>query len=412
MVSGSCAVMAVVSSSSHLQGLVPFTSQPNCFPHQQLPGSVNGSYGLSSSSSSSSSKRFFTSLRACRSQVYGGLPITSFTSNYTMLTPASAAAAATYPSICAGVVNQLEKLAEREREVVFDLKSYMLAKAKAVNAALDEAVPLRYPEKIHASMRYSLLAGGKRVRPALCIAACELVGGSEEEAMPTACAMEMVHTMSLIHDDLPCMDNDDLRRGQPTNHIAFGEDTAVLAGDALLSLAFEHIAGASKKVSADRIVRVIAELGKAIGSEGLVAGQVVDIASEGDSSVGLETLEYVHIHKTALLLEASVVSGALVGGASDEEVEKLRQYARSVGLLFQVVDDILDVTKSSEQLGKTAGKDLLTDKATYPKLLGLERSKEFANELVRKAKEQLSSFDQQKAAPLLGLADFIAYRQN
>ncbi|KAJ7544426.1 hypothetical protein O6H91_09G079000 [Diphasiastrum complanatum] len=288
----------------------------------------------------------------------------------------------------------------------------MLSKAKAVNAALDEAVPLRYPERIHASMRHSLLAGGKRVRPALCIAACELVGGSEEQAMPAACAMEMVHTMSLIHDDLPCMDNDDLRRGKPTNHKAFGEDTAVLAGDALLSLAFEHVARKTKNVSADRIVRAIAELGKAVGSEGLVAGQIVDIASEGDASVGLDILEYVHIHKTAVLLEASVVGGALVGGASDEEVEKLRGYARSVGLLFQVVDDILDVTKSSKELGKTAGKDLVTDKATYPKLLGMEKSKEFADELVRQAKEQLSSFDQQKAAPLLGLADFIAYRQN
>jgi geranylgeranyl diphosphate synthase type II len=192
----------------------------------------------------------------------------------------------------------------------------------------------------------------------------------------------------------------------------YGEDTAVLAGDALLSFSFEHIARETKGVPADRVLRVICFLGKAVGSEGLVAGQIVDIASEGDSSVGLETLEYVHIHKTAALLEASVVIGAIIGGANEEEIDRLGRYARYVGLLFQVVDDILDVTKSSAELGKTAGKDLLTDKATYPKLLGLERSKVFAQNLLAKAKQQLSIFDQIKAAPLLGLADYIANRQN
>ncbi|KAH8937905.1 hypothetical protein BDL97_16G054800 [Sphagnum fallax] len=333
-------------------------------------------------------------------------------------TRVAAAASVLFPFIiAAGAVEEMEKHYDDEEKVSeeshnFDFNAYMTAKTKAVNLALDEAVPLQHPEKIREAMRYSLLAGGKRVRPALCIAACELVGGDEKTAMPAACAMEMMHTMSLIHDDLPCMDNDNLRRGKPTNHKVYGEDTAVLAGDALISFSFEHIALATKGVAADRVLRVIAHLGKAIGSEGLVAGQIVDIASEGDSNVGLDTLEYVHIHKTAVLLESSVVSGAILGGANEDEIDRLRQYARYIGLLFQVVDDILDVTKSSAELGKTAGKDLVTNKATYPKLLGLERSMEFAQNLTAKAKEQLTIFDKLKAAPLLGLADYIANRQN
>uniref|UniRef100_A0A3Q7F8X1 Uncharacterized protein n=1 Tax=Solanum lycopersicum TaxID=4081 RepID=A0A3Q7F8X1_SOLLC len=272
--------------------------------------------------------------------------------------------------------------------------------AVSVNKALESAVSIKEPVMIHESMRYSLLAGGKRIRPMLCIAACELVGGVESTAMPAACAVEMIHTMSLIHDDLPCMDNDDLRRGKPTNHKIYGEDVAVLAGDALLALAFEHIATHTKGVSSDRIVRVIGELAKCIGAEGLVAGQVVDIISEGISDVDLKHLEFIHLHKTAALLEGSVVLGAILGGAPDEDVEKLRKFARCIGLLFQVVDDILDVTKSSQQLGKTAGKDLVADKVTYPKLIGIEKSREFAEELNKEAKAQLVGFDQEKAAPL------------
>nr|AIY24421.1 ggpps protein [Jasminum sambac] len=294
----------------------------------------------------------------------------------------------------------------------FNFKGYMLEKANSVNKALEQAVSLQEPLKIHESMRYSLLAGGKRVRPMLCIAACELVGGLESTAMPSACAVEMIHTMSLMHDDLPFMDNDDLRRGKPTNHKIFGEDVTVLAGDALLAFSFEHMAVATKGVSSDRIVRAIGELAKCIGCEGLVAGQVVDICSEGDSNVGLDHLEFIHVHKTAALLEGSVVLGAILGGGSDEEVEKLRKFARCIGLLFQVVDDILDVTKSSQELGKTAGKDLLADKTTYPKLIGIEKSREFAEKLNREAQEQLDGFDPHKAAPLIALANYIAYRDN
>ncbi|KAJ4963830.1 hypothetical protein NE237_023769 [Protea cynaroides] len=313
------------------------------------------------------------------------------------------------------VAKEEERLKEgesSEMETGFNFKAYMLQKGASVNQALENAVSLKDPIKIHEAMRYSLLAGGKRVRPVICLAACELVGGDDSTAMPAACAVEMIHTMSLIHDDLPCMDNDDLLRGKPTNHKVFGEDVAVLSGDALLAFSFEHIATATVGVSPARIVRVVGELAKVIGTEGLVAGQVVDISSAGVSDVGLEQLEFIHIHKTAALLEGSVVIGAILGGGSDEQVERLRKFARSIGLLFQVVDDILDVTKSSTELGKTAGKDLLADKVTYPKLMGLEKSREFAEKLNKDAKELLSEFDPEKAAPLIALANYIAYRQN
>ncbi|XP_058088390.1 geranylgeranyl pyrophosphate synthase 7, chloroplastic-like [Magnolia sinica] len=291
-----------------------------------------------------------------------------------------------------------------------EFEAYMSEKAKRVNEALDEAVPLRQPLKIHESMRYSLLAGGKRVRPILCIASCELVGGDEATVLPIACATEMIHTMSLVHDDLPCMDDDDLRRGKPTNHKVFGEDTAVLAGDALLSLAFEH-AARTVNVPSERVIRAIAELASAVGSDGLVAGQIVDIASERQV-VDLSVLEYIHVHKTAKLLEASVVCGAIIGGAHPADVERMRKYARCIGLLFQVVDDILDVTKSSKELGKTAGKDLVSDKATYPKLMGLDKARDFADQLVGQAMDELDCFDGAKAAPLRCLSNYIAYRQN
>ncbi|KAI8465402.1 MAG: isoprenoid synthase domain-containing protein [Monoraphidium minutum] len=293
----------------------------------------------------------------------------------------------------------------------FDFKSYMEATAKSVNAALDAAVPAKYPESLNEGMRYSLLAGGKRVRPALCLAACAMVGGDAAAAMPTACAMEMVHTMSLIHDDLPAMDNDDFRRGRPTNHKVYGENMAILAGDAMLTYAFEHIARDTRGVPAERLLRVIAELGRASGADGLVGGQVVDIQSEG-KEVGLDVLRYIHEHKTAALLEAAVVCGAIVGGASDDTVEKLRRYALNIGLAFQVVDDILDITQSTEVLGKTAAKDLAVNKTTYPKLLGLDKSREVAETLIAEAIGQLEGFDQDKAAPLVALAKYIGYRQN
>ncbi|CAA0831589.1 Heterodimeric geranylgeranyl pyrophosphate synthase large subunit 1- chloroplastic [Striga hermonthica] len=295
----------------------------------------------------------------------------------------------------------------------FDFKAYVAERADFVNRALDDAVSVRDPPAIHEAMRYSLLAGGKRVRPMLCLAACEVVGGQVSAAVPAACAVEMIHTMSLIHDDLPCMDNDDLRRGKPTNHKVYGEDVAVLAGDSLLAYAFEFMATTITDVPPDRVLAAVSELAKAIGTDGLVAGQVVDLSCTGtNSSVGLDTLEFIHVHKTAALLEASVVIGAILGGGNSEQVEKLRTFARKIGLLFQVVDDILDVTKSSEELGKTAGKDLAVDKTTYPKLMGLNKAREFAGRLNEEAKEQLTDFDREKRAPLAALADYIAHRQN
>eukprot|EP01025_Chloroclados_australasicus_P057135 TRINITY_DN7111_c0_g1_i1.p1 TRINITY_DN7111_c0_g1~~TRINITY_DN7111_c0_g1_i1.p1 ORF type:complete len:233 (-),score=39.62 TRINITY_DN7111_c0_g1_i1:305-955(-) len=216
--------------------------------------------------------------------------------------------------------------------------------------------------------------------------------------------------MSLIHDDLPCMDNDDMRRNKPTNHVVYGDDVAILAGDALLSYAFEHIARATRADPA-LVVRVIAELGRAVGAVGLVGGQIVDIKSEGQK-VPLETLKWIHVHKTAALLEVSVVAGAILAGAPDKDVEKVRKYAINIGLAFQVVDDVLDVTQPTEALGKTAGKDLLTEKSTYPSLVGLDESRKIATDLIEDAKAQLADYDPSKAAPLLGLADYILHRKN
>jgi geranylgeranyl diphosphate synthase type II len=218
----------------------------------------------------------------------------------------------------------------------------------------------------------------------------------------------MIHTMSLIHDDLPAMDDDDVRRGRPTNHKVYGEAVAILAGDALLTRAFEMVALRSPGVPAERLFKVVGELSLVAGAPGLVGGQVVDLESEG-KQVDLETLEYIHLHKTGALLSACVITGALIGNADDTLITALRTYARGIGLAFQIIDDILDITASSEVLGKTAGKDLLADKTTYPKLLGLEESRKRADDLVREAKEALQPWSDQ-AMPLLALADFITSR--
>lgn len=291
----------------------------------------------------------------------------------------------------------------------FDLASYLAERQAQVEAALDRSLPVVYPEKIYEAMRYSLMAGGKRLRPILCLATCELTGGTLEMAMPTACALEMIHTMSLIHDDLPAMDNDDYRRGKLTNHKVFGEDVAILAGDGLLAYAFEHVAVATQNVPADRLLKVVAMLGRAVGAAGLVGGQVVDLDCEGKSDVSLETLNFIHNHKTAALLEASVISGAVLTGASEENLQRLRRYAQNIGLAFQIVDDILDITATQEELGKTAGKDLTAQKATYPSIWGLEESRKQADKLVNEAKAELLPFGEQAVA-LTALADFITAR--
>ncbi|KAL3527068.1 hypothetical protein ACH5RR_011724 [Cinchona calisaya] len=269
--------------------------------------------------------------------------------------------------------NTPQEQSKTENDEVFNFKAYMTEKCNSVQKALDDAVFLREPLKIHKSMRYSLLAGGKRVRPLLCIAACGLFGGQESVAMPSACAIEMIHTMALMHDDLPCMDNGYLRRGKPANHKVYGEDAAVLAGDAMLAFAFEYIATATKGVSSEIIVRVIGELAKSVGSEGLIAGQIIDVCSEGMPDAGLEHLEFIRI---------------------------------------SIVDDIIDVTKSSQESGKTAGNDLVADNTTYPKLIGIEKSKELVEKLNRGAQYHLAGFDPDKAAPLIALTNYIAHLVN
>ena len=294
---------------------------------------------------------------------------------------------------------------------VFDLNRYLKKQKALVEAALDRSISIARPEKIYESMRYSLLAGGKRLRPILCLATCELMGGSVAMAMPTACALEMIHTMSLIHDDLPAMDNDDYRRGKLTNHKVYGDDIAILAGDGLLAYAFEYVALKTEDVPAERILKVVARLGNTVGAAGLVGGQVLDLESEGKTDITAETLSFIHTHKTGALLETSVVSGAILAGASDTEINKLSRYAQNIGLAFQIVDDILDITATDEQLGKTAGKDLAAQKATYPSIWGLEKSQAKAQELIDEAIAQLQDYET-SAEPLRAIASFIVTRNH
>ncbi|XPM53652.1 MAG: geranylgeranyl diphosphate synthase CrtE [Leptolyngbya sp. IPPAS B-1204] len=248
----------------------------------------------------------------------------------------------------------------------FDLKAYLKERQAIVESALDQSINVVYPEKIYEAMRYSLMAGGKRLRPILCLAASELVGGTIEIALPTACALEMIHTMSLIHDDLPSMDNDDYRRGKLTNHKVYGEDVAILAGDGLLAYAFEFIASQTQNVPPERVLQVIAKLGRAVGAAGLVGGQIVDLECEGQSNVSLDTLNFIHRHKTGALLEASVLCGAMLAGATEAELQRLARYAQNIGLAFQIIDDVLDITATQAELGKTAGKDLQAQKLPIP----------------------------------------------
>lgn len=230
-------------------------------------------------------------------------------------------------------------------------------------------------------------------------------------AMPTACALEMIHTMSLIHDDLPAMDNDDYRRGKLTNHKVFGEDIAILAGDGLLAYAFEYVAANTQNVPPQKILDVIARLGRTVGAAGLVGGQVLDLESEGKTDISVDTLTFIHTHKTGALLETSVVSGAILAGAPDEDIQRLSKYAQNIGLAFQIVDDILDITATQEELGKTAGKDLQAQKATYPSLWGIEESKKQAQQLVDEAIVELAPYGE-GANPLKAIATYIVTRKH
>ena len=297
----------------------------------------------------------------------------------------------------------------------FDLAAYMEEKRLLTESVLDASLSSTCPETdlIVESMRYSLMAGGKRVRPMLVFAATEMFGGSIEDATPTAVAIEMIHTMSLIHDDLPAMDNDDFRRGKPTNHVLYGDDVAILAGDALLSTSFEHCAVGStaEGVPAERIVETIRRLGEAVGAVGLAGGQVMDLECEAKTGVSLDELTWIHTHKTAKLLEVSVAAGAVLAGAEKADVAKCETYANDIGIAFQVADDILDVTATSEMLGKTAGKDEDTDKTTYPKLMGLDGARKEADRLYNEAIDSLAPYGD-KAVPLIAIAKYIVERQN
>jgi geranylgeranyl diphosphate synthase type II len=304
-----------------------------------------------------------------------------------------------------------EQAVEVRKNETFSLASYLEEKRLIVESALDSSLVIGNPAKIYEAMRYSLLAGGKRLRPILCLATCELMGGSLEMALPTACALEMIHTMSLIHDDLPAMDNDDYRRGKLTNHKVFGEDIAILAGDGLLAYAFEYVATQTRNVAPAQVLEVIARLGRTVGAEGLVGGQVLDLESEGKPDISAETLSFIHTHKTGALLETSVVSGAILAGAKAEDINRLARYAQNIGLAFQIIDDVLDITATKEELGKTAGKDLQAQKATYPSLWGIEGSRQQAQQLIDSAIDELSSYNE-AAEPLRAIAEYIVNRKN
>jgi geranylgeranyl diphosphate synthase type II len=264
------------------------------------------------------------------------------------------------------------------------------------------------PPSIHEAMRYSVFAGGKRIRPILCLETARIFDENVAPAHYPACAIEFIHTYSLIHDDLPALDNDDLRRGKPTNHKKFGEAAAILAGDALLTLAFEILA--STPVDATRRVAIITEISAAAGTiNGMVGGQVADLEAEG-KRISSEMLEYIHHSKTAALIRASITSGALCAGAAPEDVARLRNFGESLGLLFQVTDDILDVEETSAALGKTAGKDAAQQKATYPAVHGLERSHQIANDLAAKAIAELAPYAN-RATRLREIAEYLVQRR-
>ena len=280
----------------------------------------------------------------------------------------------------------------------------------AVEEALERLLPPERtpPPSIHQAMRYSVFAGGKRIRPILCLESARIFATDATPALHPACALEFIHTYSLIHDDLPALDNDDLRRGKPTCHKKFGEANAILAGDALLTLAFQVIG--ETPVPAERRVAILAEVAKGAGTiKGMVGGQVADLEAEG-KKVGPETLEYIHRSKTAALIRASVVSGALCAGAGAEDVARLRRFGETIGWAFQVTDDILDVEESSAALGKTAGKDMAQEKATYPAVFGLERSHQIASELATQAMGELDVYGT-RAARLREIGEYLVLRR-
>jgi geranylgeranyl diphosphate synthase type II len=292
-----------------------------------------------------------------------------------------------------------------------NIKTYLVSRQKLIERALDRYLPkaITKPATLHRAMRYSLFAGGKRLRPILCLAAADACGGKIGNALPLACALECIHTYSLVHDDLPSMDNDDFRRGRPTCHKIFGDGIAILAGDALLTIAFEIVSNA-KPTSRYNTSILLREIAVAAGSQKLIAGQVADLEAEG-KNVKRDRLQFIHQNKTAAILKSSVRLGAMSANADARQLSAVTRFGQQLGLAFQIIDDILDVTQTSEILGKSAGKDMAAKKATYPAVIGLEKSRAEARRLTRQAHNALSVFRSRDAEPLHALANYLLERE-
>lgn len=293
-----------------------------------------------------------------------------------------------------------------------EFKQHLKEKASFIEDILKEYMPKEegYQKTVIEAMNYSLSAGGKRLRPILTLEACKVVGGNEEEAIPFAIAIEMIHTYSLIHDDLPALDNDDLRRGRPTNHKAYGEAMGILAGDALLNYAFEvMLAGSINKENPEKYLKAINEIAKGAGIYGMIGGQVVDVESE-NKQIEKEKLDYIHMNKTAAMMVGCMRAGATIGGANSEQMEEITKYAKNIGLSFQIVDDILDIVGDEIKLGKKVGSDIENHKSTYPSLLGLDKSKEIAHNLIDEAKKSIEKLSD-NVDFLKGLAEYIIDRE-
>jgi geranylgeranyl diphosphate synthase type II len=295
-----------------------------------------------------------------------------------------------------------------------DIKDYLSSKKETIDRFLESYLPHEesYPQEIHKAMRYSLFAGGKRLRPILSLASYETVRDDTNSILPVACAIELIHTYSLIHDDLPSMDNDNFRRGKPTNHKVFGESIAILAGDALLTMAFTMMTDEfyTRKIKPESLVQVIREISLAAGNKGMVGGQAVDMLSE-DRSIDLKTLEYIHTNKTGALIRAAVRAGGILAGANEEELKGMTLYGEDIGLAFQITDDILDIEGKKEDLGKETGMDSAKGKNTYPALVGIDSSKVKVKELVDNALVTLKNFDK-RADSLREIALYIGSRRN
>ena len=293
-----------------------------------------------------------------------------------------------------------------------EFKQCLKEKASFVEKVLKEYMPKEegYQKTVIEAMNYSLSAGGKRLRPILTLEACKIVGGNEDEAIPFAIAIEMIHTYSLIHDDLPALDNDDLRRGRPTNHKVYGEAMGILAGDALLNYAFEvMLTGSINKENPEKYLKAINEIAKGAGIYGMIGGQVVDVESE-NKQIEKEKLDYIHMNKTAAMMVGCMRAGATIGGANSEQMEEITKYAKNIGLSFQIVDDILDIVGDEAKLGKKVGSDIENHKSTYPSLLGLDKSKEIAHNLIDEAKKSIEKLSDDVDF-LKGLAEYIIDRE-